>query len=170
MSSISLIKYLKLTFFTLAFYCVISLPAMVNVYSTKEKAQFIPNLDLEFDVTAFDYDHYLESSKNSHTSFVFVEEKPKQVKQKLYSVFAANNVLGAEELEEHRGTFLPEQLGIADLNSTVTGNTVNGNSITGDNVFQDSAFQNFQGVGTVFQNSGNNVSLSSATIINVTLE
>jgi hypothetical protein len=52
--------------------------------------------------------------------------------------------------------------------ANVTGNTIGSHTITGSNSF--GSFGNAQGLMTVFQNTGNNVSMQSQTVLNVNLQ
>jgi hypothetical protein len=55
------------------------------------------------------------------------------------------------------------------LSSTVAGNSAV-NVVTGSNVIGDGAFANASGFPMVIQNSGSNVSIQNATIVNVQLK
>ncbi len=75
------------------------------------------------------------------------------------------------ELDEIRGTFTEitaETLGLAMLEANLLNNSAN-NAATGNNVVTDGAFGNSQGVVSLIQNSGNNVVIQSATVVNLTL-
>jgi hypothetical protein len=73
-------------------------------------------------------------------------------------------------LSDMRGTALdPEVLGIAVFNGVSAHNTNNG-SISGGNVITAGAFSESSGLSTIIQNSGNNVVIQSATILNVNFE
>ena len=56
-----------------------------------------------------------------------------------------------------------------ELNGTVTGNTAI-NSTNGANMVTGDAFSNSSGIISSIQNTGNNVLIQSATIVNVSIE
>ncbi len=75
-----------------------------------------------------------------------------------------------ENLEEMRGTALsPEILGIAVFDAISTNNTTTG-TVSGGNTIDTGAFSYSSGLSTVIQNSGNNVLIQSATILNVNID
>jgi hypothetical protein len=77
-------------------------------------------------------------------------------------------VKGLDEraLERQRGGTDPGTLTDMKLNGVV-GNNSASNLTTGNNSIADGAFANMSGVPLVVQNTGNNVLIQSATIINV---
>jgi hypothetical protein len=75
------------------------------------------------------------------------------------------NPLASNKLEEIRGG-AEMVINEMRLNGTVADNSVN-RAITGYNVISDGAFSNASGLPTVIQNSGNNVLIQNATILNV---
>jgi hypothetical protein len=83
---------------------------------------------------------------------------------------AADGELGAPlssaKLDDQRGG--DESLGnsVIVIDGEVTGNTAS-NVATGANVIQDGSFANSSGISTVVQNTGANVLIQSATILNV---
>lgn len=82
-------------------------------------------------------------------------------------VFSESLLVGNEILGEMRGTALsPEILGIAVLDAISTNNTSTG-TVSGGNIINAGAFSQSSGLSTVIQNSGNNVLIQSATILNV---
>lgn len=72
-----------------------------------------------------------------------------------------------EQLDRLRGGFDLVK-NDAQLGSTVTGNSAL-NVITGNNTIADGAFTSASGLPMVIQNTGNNVSIQNATIVNVQL-
>lgn len=91
------------------------------------------------------------------------EQAPEEVRQ----VFAAS--VSNEELDGVRGTNLSaETLGTAVLEAVSAHNSSQG-SVTGSNVISNDVFGNAQGIATVIQNSGNNVIIQSATVVNLSL-
>ena len=78
-------------------------------------------------------------------------------------VFEAQE-LGSEDLGKVRGTFASD----ANLNilDAISAYNQNSNSVTGSNVVSSDAFTNTSGLVSVIQNSGNNVIIQSATIVN----
>jgi len=85
-----------------------------------------------------------------------------------------DEALSEEDLSAHRGE--GTVIGIdditvnhADLDGENHGNSVS-NSVTGNNYIGSSAFNDASGMVGVIQNSGNNVLIQKATIVNVTLE
>lgn len=87
----------------------------------------------------------------------------------LDSVFGES--VGNEALSEARGaaSFSSETLGVAVLEAVAVQNVSTG-SVTGSNVISDSALGNSTGVISLIQNSGNNVIIQSATLVNLTLK
>ncbi len=78
--------------------------------------------------------------------------------------------VGNENLEEMRGTALsPEILGIAVFDAISTNNSSNG-TISGGNIIDAGAFSYSSGLSTIIQNSGNNVLIQSATILNLNIK
>jgi hypothetical protein len=76
--------------------------------------------------------------------------------------------LALEQLDSLRGGFDLVKNDM-QLSATVTGNSaVNG--VTGGNAIADGAFANSSGLPTVIQNSGSNVSIQNATIVNLQLK
>ena len=61
-------------------------------------------------------------------------------------------------------------LNYADLDAYHSNNSVSGNSMTGSNYISGSAFNGANGMFDTIQNSGNNVLIQKATIVNITLE
>lgn len=84
-------------------------------------------------------------------------------------VFFQTLAVSDQILDESRGAFAAEQLGVAILETTAINNVTQG-GITGDNSITDNAFSGTNGIVTLIQNSGNNVSIQQATIINLSLE
>jgi|UPI0003728DE5 hypothetical protein len=75
-----------------------------------------------------------------------------------------------EELENERGREGVDFTALNNMNvrATLSGNDVN-NSVTGFNVINSGAFSDSSGFNSVIQNSGNNVVIQDATIVNVTI-
>jgi len=93
------------------------------------------------------------------------------VKAVAASVVDARNPLGAKVLDagalaRQRGGTDPGTLSDMKLNGVVGSNNAS-NLTTGNNSISDGAFAGVNGVPLVVQNSGNNVLIQSATIINV---
>lgn len=85
-------------------------------------------------------------------------------------LFYESLAIGNESLDEIRGTALnPEVLGIAIFDAISENNTSNG-TISGGNIINAGAFSQSSGMSTVIQNSGNNVLIQSATILNVNMK
>lgn len=85
-----------------------------------------------------------------------------------------NEALSEEDLSGHRaeGTVIGIDditLNHADLDGNNSGNSVT-NSMTGNNYISGSAFNGANGMFDTIQNSGNNVLIQKATIVNITLE
>lgn len=78
-------------------------------------------------------------------------------------------VLDATALARQRGGTDPGTLSDMKLNGVVGSNNAS-NLTTGNNAITDGAFTGVNGVPLVVQNSGNNVLIQSATIINVQLK
>jgi hypothetical protein len=73
------------------------------------------------------------------------------------------------ELGSQRG-----QGGVIVSNAQVTGNVINigsgGTVISGNNILGDHALDNVNGITSVVQNSGNNVSIQNNTLVNVNFQ
>jgi len=91
--------------------------------------------------------------------------------KKLYET-VDNQSVSDTALEDYRGAglgdFTMTTIAKANNNALVTGNT-NIGGVTGNNNINNGAISNNNGVTTVLMNSGNNVSLQNATVINVTV-
>ncbi len=74
-----------------------------------------------------------------------------------------------ETLAEHRGGAIDQQINDQKLVSTVAGNSAT-DVVSGANVISDGAFGHVQGIPLVVQNSGSNVSIQNATILNITVK
>ena len=74
-----------------------------------------------------------------------------------------------DALSRQRGGFDNASLGDPKLIGTVANNSAS-NLNTGSNIITDGALAGASGVPMVIQNSGNNVLIQSATIINVTVK
>lgn len=84
--------------------------------------------------------------------------------------FNEDTAVYQEELSEMRGTALsPEILGVAVIESVLSNNVAKG-TVSGGNSINGSAFSSSSGVSTVIQNSGNNVSINTATILTINIE
>jgi hypothetical protein len=85
-------------------------------------------------------------------------------------IFGALAPLDAHDLSVARGTNIPIDFDAA-MNATLTGNTVNGAALAsyggGSNFISSSAFSGASGVAVVVQNTGNNVIIQTATMVNV---
>lgn len=85
-------------------------------------------------------------------------------------MFASNDSLNTETLDEERGTSgLGDSAGVAVLTAVSAHNEVNGEVNTGANTVGREAFNNSQGLISVIQNSGNNVTIQSSTVVNMTI-
>lgn len=84
-----------------------------------------------------------------------------------------SEALSEEALSEQRGegTVLIDDISVvnADLDAVSVGNSV-ANSVTGSNYISGAAFNGANGMFDTIQNSGNNVLIQKATIVNITLE
>lgn len=85
------------------------------------------------------------------------------------SPFFKSEAVKDDALTEYRGTSGVESLGVAVLDATLQDNVSGGESDTGMNSIKDYAFQGSKGVVSVVQNTGNNVIIQSATIVNMKL-
>ena len=104
----------------------------------------------------------------SGATCAFAEEAPiapKAVSEQVGNPLGAK-VLDATALSRQRGGTDPGTLSDMKLNGVV-GNNNASNLTTGNNTITDGAFAGVNGVPLVVQNSGNNVLIQSATIINV---
>jgi hypothetical protein len=85
-------------------------------------------------------------------------------------LFSESTRVGDENLGDMRGTALsPEILGVAVFDAISANNTSNG-TISGGNIIDAGAFSHSSGLSTIIQNSGNNVLIQSATILNLNIE
>ena len=84
-----------------------------------------------------------------------------------------NEALSEEALSEQRGegTVVIDDISVtqADLDAVSVGNSVK-NSVTGGNYISGTAFNGANGMFDTIQNSGNNVLIQKATIVNITVE
>jgi len=89
------------------------------------------------------------------------------------AAFAALAPVSAETLDEMSGKAALQvdkiQINDQDVTGDVTGNTAIDNQ-TGHNTIAEGAYTNSAGFMTTIQNTGNNVLIQNATIINVTVE
>ena len=86
-----------------------------------------------------------------------------------------DEALSEEALSDHRGegTVIgidDINLNHADLDAYHANNSVSGISTTGNNYISDGAFVGANGMFDTIQNSGNNVLIQKATIINIQVE
>lgn len=77
--------------------------------------------------------------------------------------------VSGEELGEVRGTFAPDQ-GILGLLDAINANNNSTGSVTGNNVVSSAALTNNSGLVSIVQNSGNNVIIQNATLVNLSLQ
>lgn len=75
-----------------------------------------------------------------------------------------------DELDNERGKGGVDYLTLNGMNlkGELSGNEAN-NTVTGYNVIDSGAFANAVGINSVIQNTGNNVLIQDATIVNVTI-
>lgn len=76
--------------------------------------------------------------------------------------------VSAQALSNHRGGHI-FQLGEADLSARMSDNQASHN-ITGSNLVTSQAFSGSSGIPTVIQNSGNNVIIQNATVLNLQMQ
>ena len=85
-------------------------------------------------------------------------------------VFNDTLIVDETDLDEMRGTALdPEVLGVALFDAISLNNSANG-TVSGGNIINEGAFSGSSGLSTVIQNSGNNVLIQSATILNLDID
>ncbi len=85
-------------------------------------------------------------------------------------VFETTAVVEDVQLEEMRGAALdPEILGIAFFDAVSLNNSATG-TVSGGNIIDGGAFSDSSGLSTIIQNSGNNVLIQSATILNLKID
>jgi hypothetical protein len=82
------------------------------------------------------------------------------------SVKLFDRVVSNEELQRYRGGSDTKVLNFMDIDAALKENTARSN-ITGGNIVTNGAFTNASGLSTVIQNSGNNVIIQNATILNL---
>ena len=81
-----------------------------------------------------------------------------------------DEALSEEDLSGQRGEGIDDLIfNQADLDGSNHGNSV-ANSVTGGNFIGNSAFNGAQGLFGVIQNSGNNVLIQKATIVNISVD
>ena len=73
-----------------------------------------------------------------------------------------------EALEKERGGE-SLRINLMDLQARLTDNVARDN-VTGSNIVADGAFNNASGLATVIQNTGNNVVIQNATILNLEMK
>lgn len=73
-----------------------------------------------------------------------------------------------EQLARHRGGADTRVLNFMDIDAALHSNSARAN-VTGNNSVSTGAFSNASGLATVIQNSGNNVIIQNATILNLEL-
>lgn len=81
--------------------------------------------------------------------------------------FALSDSLAESDLDDSRGA--ADTSGVAVLTAVSANNEIGNNVQTGANNIGKGAFSASQGVTTVIQNSGNNVTIQSATVVNMTI-
>ena len=82
--------------------------------------------------------------------------------------FAFGEPVPVEQLDSLRGGFDAVKNDV-QLSSTLANNTAV-NVLSGNNTITDNAFTNATGLPMVIQNSGSNVSIQNATVVNVQLQ
>lgn len=89
------------------------------------------------------------------------------------TAFDSSAILADDVLDSNRATAALQvdriQINDQELTGVVTGNVATGNT-TGNNTVSDGAFSSSAGFMTTIQNTGNNVLIQNAMIINVTVE
>ena len=83
------------------------------------------------------------------------------------------SVAGDHEIDLFRGKALGTEAKIVtaqDLEGVVSGNVIEGTLTTGEVSIAPEAFSHFDGISSVIVNSGNNVSIQSSMVVNVTVE
>lgn len=78
------------------------------------------------------------------------------------------SAVSAQVLAKHRGGHF-FQIGEAQLSAQLQGNQAS-NNVTGMNIVTQQAFYGASGIPTIVQNSGNNVIIQNATILNVQMQ
>lgn len=85
-------------------------------------------------------------------------------------VFNSELIVEDIDLDEMRGTALDlEVLGVAFFDAVSLNNSTSG-TFSGGNVIDEGAFSDSSGLSTIIQNSGNNVLIQSATILNLNID
>lgn len=85
-------------------------------------------------------------------------------------IFDVCPIVEDTHLDEIRGAALnPELLGIAIFDAVSLNNSTSG-TYSGGNVIDEGAFSDSSGLSTIIQNSGNNVLIQSATILNLSID
>lgn len=75
-----------------------------------------------------------------------------------------NGLTGGQDIQIER---ILEQITNANLNGQMTNPSLVGSPVTGYNMLATGALSNVSGIATVIQNSGNQVIINSATILNI---
>lgn len=90
--------------------------------------------------------------------------------EKMGLVFPQAEAVLLEELDNERGREGVDFTTLNNMNvrATLSGNEAN-NNVTGFNIIDQGAFTDASGFTSVIQNSGNNVLIQDATIVNVTI-
>ena len=85
-------------------------------------------------------------------------------------VFNSKLIVEDIDLDEMRGAALDlEVLGVAFFDAVSLNNSTSG-TLSGGNVIDEGAFSDSSGLSTIIQNSGNNVLIQSATILNLNID
>lgn len=85
-------------------------------------------------------------------------------------VFNSELIVEDIDLDEMRGTALDlEVLGVAFFDAVSLNNSTSG-TFSGGNIIDEGAFSDSSGLSTIIQNSGNNVLIQSATILNLNID
>ena len=102
------------------------------------------------------------------TQMANVEAAPPSVAPAPVSIAGFGHAVGADTLDRYRGGTqdLYQTVNDARLSGTVSDNAAV-NVATGSNIVRDGSFANAAGIPTVIQNSGANVLIQNATIVNV---
>lgn len=128
---------------------------------------------LSFDIPAAAEEEFaqpgVEMVLSEHDSAPDYEANSKRSSQKASSQeMAFSEPVSDEDLASMVGTFNPEQLGVALFDAQTVNNSVN-STATGFNNISSDAFGNSRGVVSLIQNTGNNVIIQNATIVNLTM-
>jgi len=106
---------------------------------------------------------FLNNAWAADQANVITEDNPEDI-------FSSFPIIKDAYLDEMRGAALDaEVLGVAIFDAISLNNSTSG-TFSGGNIIDNGAFSDSAGLSTIIQNSGNNVLIQSATILNLNID